>query len=184
MIEPSSMKVTSVSVLYHPGQDRLVLITGLAGGDKLSVLVTRRLASKMVNVFAQLLERTSVAAQEAPSRARDDVIMFEHQNALAAKRAAKLPVSDNLNRMYGNSQDKEKLSHFVLLEAVDVRVATRHFILILKATGGRPIGCIDATRADLHFFLNLLHRRSKEAKWSLPTEGSWLNLDAGSMVLN
>ena len=184
MSQRFGQKVTSVSMLYHPSEDRLMLITGLSDGAKFPIFATRRLVSRLVSGFAQLLERTSSAAQEVPSSARDDVIMFEHHSALEARKTTTLPVTDAIKETIGQGSRKGKLPPPILLEAVEIKLRDETFVLNLKALKGRPIGHIEASREDLHRLLGLLHKRSEEANWRLSDEVKWLNEASEPMILN
>lgn len=184
MTHPSGLKVTSVSVLYHSAEDRLALITGLPGGVRISIMMTRRLTSRVVHALAQLLERTSAAARGVPAQAREDVIMFEHQGALAAKKPVTSHLTEDMQKILGIGKGKGARPLSILLDTVDVSLTEKLCVLTLKVAGGKPIARIDATRGDLHRFLALLHRRAEEADWNLSTEKNWLNLDQGPVTLN
>lgn len=184
MTQTSPPKAISISVLYHAAEDRLALVATVADNSQLALTVTRRLTTRLVNGFAHLLERTSSAAQEAPSRVRGDIVMFEHQGALAVAQAASAGPVSSAGAATGAGVGTETMRLPVLLmDALDVKITPERFILILKS-GGKPMAQMKVTRSDLHRLLALLRRKCDEADWHIKTETSWLDLDAGSMTLN
>jgi len=188
--QTSPPKAISVSVLYHAAEDRLACVATAADNSQLVLTVTRRLTGRLVNGFAHLLERTSSAAQEAPERARGDIVMFEHQGAIASgaqptQASGSSPIPETATEgATGTSQGPEtKRLPSVLMDAIDVKVTPTLFVLILKSDGN-AVAQMEVTRADLHRLLALLRRKCDEADWDIKTETRWLDLDAGSMTLN
>ena len=177
----------SVSVLYSLTEDRLAMVAIAADGTQQVLMVTRRLAVRLVNGFAHLLERTSAAAAEAPERARGDMVMFEHQGALSSisppassaesaspRGGAVPPAAAAVARATAKA---------VLMHAVDVTVTPERFVLTLKSEAG-PVASMEVTRGDLHRLLALVRRKCDEAEWRVPIQTRWLDLKSGSMTLN
>lgn len=174
-----TLTAVSLSVMYHPGEDRLVCVAAGSDGGRLALMVTRRLAIRLVNGFARLLERTSAAALEAPARARGDIVMFEHQGALASA-AGPAPASAAPAPEAPPAQAQMPTQ---LLDAIDVKVHPDRFALTLKS-GAQELARMQVSRHDLHRLLALLRRKCDEAAWHVPIETGWLDLEAGSMTLN
>lgn len=182
MTQNAPLKAVSVSILYHPVEDRLAWVVTAADKSQLALTVTRRLTTRLVNGFAHLLERTSSAAQEAPQRARGDIVMFEHQGALAVVQAASSGSTSNTGTGAATGPEATRLPS-MLMDTVEVKITPEKFILTLKS-GGKAVAQMEVTRGDLHRLLALLRRKCDEADWRVVTETSWLDLDAGSMTLN
>lgn len=185
MTQSSPPKATSISVLYHTAEDRLAFVATAADNSHLALTATRRLASRLVNGFAQLLERTSSAAQEAPEHVRGDIVMFEHQGALASAAqttSTGSAPSQGTGTVASQGTEATRMPS-LLMDTVDVKITPNLFILILKS-GGKAVAQMEVTRADLHRLLALLRRKCEEADWQIKTETSWLDLDTGSMTLN
>jgi hypothetical protein len=175
-------KAISISVLYHAAEDRLACVATAADNSQLALMVTRRLTTRLVNGFAHLLERTSLAAQEAPERARGDIVMFEHQGAIASGAQA-APAAESLPSQGISKGTETTRLPSMLMDAIDIKIRPKLFILSLKS-GGKAVAQMQVTRADLHRLLALLRRKCDEADWDIKNETSWLDLDAGSMTLN
>lgn len=176
----------SVSVLYSLTEDRLAMFAIAADGTQQVLMVTRRLAVRLVNGFAHLLERTSAAAAEAPERARGDMVMFEHQGALSSISPSASPAESSSPR--GGSVPPaaavaRATAKAVLMHAVDVTVTPERFVLTLKSDAG-PVASMEVTRGDLHRLLALVRRKCDEAEWRVPIQTRWLDLKSGSMTLN
>lgn len=178
MTQTTPPRAISVSVLFYAAEDRLALVVTTEDNSQLALMLTRRFAARLVNGFAQLLERTNSAAQEAPLRSRGDIVMFEHQGALTIAQAA----APSAKRVAATGA-KASRAPCMLMDAVDVKITPNLFILILKS-GSKAMTQLQVTRGDLHCLLALLRRKCDEADWHLKTETRWLDLDAGSMTLN
>ena len=193
MTQGNPSPAASVSVVYHSAEDRLLFVVTGADNLKRAIMVTRRLTIRLIDGFAHLLDRTSSAAQEAPEWARSDMIMFEHQGALAKVQAPsaasvtapgavtqKKPMSDTVAGA-GSAAKTPPLP--ILMDAVDIKIKPKSFLLTLKS-GGQAVSHMEVGRGDLHRFLALLRRKCDEADWRVVNQTKWLDLDAGSMTLN
>ncbi len=177
---------TSLSVLYAVKEDRLAMVPTAADGTQRVLMVTRRLAGRLVNGFAHLLERTSAAAAEAPEHARGDMIMFEHQGALVSGHPAARPARDPAAPTAPGPSTPALATvpaNAALMDAVDVTVKPDRFVLTLKSDAG-PVSSMEVTRGDLHRLLALMRRKCDEAEWNVPIQTRWLDLKSGSMTLN
>lgn len=168
---------SSISLVYIEAQDRLALFVSAASGEQLALMVTRRLAARLVNGLAGLLERTSAAALEAPAEARGDVVMFEHQGAVAAVQAAPRQAPPA-----GSAAVDHQVAS-ILMDSVDVTTHRDSFVLLLKS-GEQALASLQVSRSDLHRIVAVLRRKCEEAEWNLPIETTWLDLATGSMTLN
>lgn len=173
------LAATSISFLYVEAEDRLAFVV-TAASDRLALLVTRRLASRLVNGLAGLLERTSAAALEAPAQARGDVVMFEHQGAVAAAQAA---AETSAAAPTGGETPVSGDVASVLIDSVDVTTHPDRFALVLKK-GPQALATMEVGRADLHRIVAVLRRKCEEAEWRVPIETTWLDVATGSMTLN
>lgn len=180
MAKHAPFSATSISLAYVEAEDRIALLAGAATGDRLAMMVTRRLAIRLVNGLAGLLERTSAVAQEAPSEVRGDVVMFEHQGALAAADG-----EPRMPRAVPSTLEQGQQSQVasILIDAVDVTTHPDRFTLAFKAGGG-ALATMKVNRADLHRVVALLRRKCEEADWRVPIEALWLDASTGSVTLN
>lgn len=188
MSPPLPLAVTSISFLYVEKEDRLALIVSSAAGDQLALLMTRRLAIRVINGLAGLLERTSAKAQEAPAEVRGDVVMFEHQGAVATADHETLE-TPGVNEGQGKSRqapqatDDQQQVATVLFDSIDVTTHPDRFTLGFRA-GQQLLAGMDVSRSDLHRIVAVLCRKVEDAQWQIPIETTWLDISTGSLTLN
>jgi hypothetical protein len=192
--DPASQTSWQLAFAYDQREDRLLLTvaTGIIGPDGRiepqqahDVLVTRRLAGRLIDGFASLLERTSAVAAKAPADMREDIILLEHQGAIApgkprAESAAPDPDQDQ-------DQDHDRVpparQFSGLLDAIDIGIRPTSFELALK-TGGTVVTHFAVTRVELHRILEILSRHAENAGWNLTPQASWMAPGETSITLN
>jgi len=158
------LPVSGLTIAYSAVEDRLVL--WLRGQDQVvPLLFTRRLSALLINGLAGILARSSPAAAQAPAALRDDVILMEHQGAMAQSAA---PTPD-----LAPPAPTEATAAPMLVETVNITTNPMDFQLIFRPPGGGGLA-IKLSRADLHRVLELLRRYTQEADWALPTQPGWL----------
>lgn len=179
-------KAQRLQFAYHPGEDRLVLTVDLAGGAAQPLLVTRRLAGRLLNGIAALLARSSAAASRAAPELRDDVILLEHQSAVAAPRpdASGKPAADPAPDR-GNApppQDAPRRAP-LLLENMEFTIEKARFVVRMNA-GGKKVAWLHASRGELHRVLDVMTRLVERADWRIEVKAEWLSADAEHATIN
>lgn len=168
----------SLSFTYDPRADRILLTVMVGSGEEQRrrlLLMTRRLTGRLVDGLAQLLEKTSPVAAQAPAEVRDDIILFEHQDAVTSGgddqpgggREAARTLSPGTNPNAGAN------AAAALLDTVDVTVKPTRFDLTFKA--GQDTLSISVGRAELHRLVEVLSRQAAHAAWNLAPETAWLS---------
>ena len=160
---------TSLSLVFSPEEDRLVL---LLGSRPTGLLLTRRLTGRLVNGLASVLEQSSLPARSAPTDLRDSIISMEHQGATTAPPgAAPAPVP------------LEQGLALHLVTTVNIAVQPSHFALTINATGMAPLP-LSLSRGDLHRLIELFTRQADLAGWNLPIDAAWLTADTALLTIN
>jgi hypothetical protein len=178
MTAPLPLRAHKLSFSYSEAEDRLVLIMDSREGQRVSVLMTRRLTIRLLNALASLLERSSPMARQAPSPLRDDVVLLEHQGAIqaGARQAAVPPAS-------APEPPPQLLLAPTLLSAVDISTKPSHFSLTFRDARLTLATC-DVTRAELHRVVQGLLTKVGETDWNIRVEAAWLGAGQQSMVVN
>lgn len=166
----------SLSFTYDPRADRILLAVTLASGDEQRrrlLLMTRRLTGRLVDGLAQLLEKTSPVAAQAPADVRDDIILFEHQDAVGSGADEQPGAGQGAARPLPPGSTSNAGAAAVLLDTVDVTVKPTRFDLTFKA--GQDALSISVSRAELHRLVEVLSRQAAHAAWNLAPETAWLS---------
>lgn len=179
------LQAKSLTLTYNIPEDRLVLLVVGAQGEKIGLLITRRLTGRLINGLAGILEKSSPSVSRAPADMREDVVLLEHQEA----------VSDNISKeqsggsgMTAGQTPGAKGGQSIqvktaILTAIDVATKPTHFELKLKS-GSDVVTGFNATRNELHRTLGMLKTKAQEADWNLQLNASWLGTDQSMMVIN
>lgn len=173
-----SLTVSAISVAYSEHEDRLAIVVTSQADERLALMLTRRLAGRLINGLASLLERTSALAQDVPVETRDAVVLFEHQGALNQ--------SKTNNDQQAEPSDKNNNERVPMLMLTDISVTThpKHFIVTLQHTN-EIIAKFKCGRNDLHRLIAMLRSKCEEADWNLSIDVNWLLPNAdGSMTVN
>jgi hypothetical protein len=175
----------SLTFAYSLPEDRLVLLVVGAKGEKIALLVTRRLTGRLINGLAGILEKSSPAVSRAPAEMREDVVLLEHQEAVSGRTSqepsASAATADSPEEAGQGAPSAQIKS--ALLTAIDVSTKPTHFELALKS-GDSIVAGFNATRHELHRTLSMLKTKAQEADWNLSLEASWLGSDQSMMVIN
>ncbi|GHA32654.1 hypothetical protein GCM10007989_30970 [Devosia pacifica] len=176
--------VSKLSLVYNPGEDRIALGVRDADGERVILLLTRRMTGRLINGLGAILKRSSPTVTSAPEELRNDVILMEHQQALqeeqerqAKPRTSAEPSDDD------TAEAHESQPQIALVSDIDVSTHRTHFELKFRA-GERPLAIAEISRRAMHLFVDALTKRAQEADWTLSYSEDWLAEDQSSWVLN
>lgn len=170
------------TVLFHEAEDRLLVLASDAKGGQEGLVLTRRLTARLINGFATILERSNIAASTAPDELRNDIVLMEHQGALAGSELL-APVGEPQTQAPAASTGGKVQIRPRLVTSVDVKTNPTDFHMVLKAAGGLPVAVV-LNRLDLHRIVELLRQKAEAAGWNLQIEADWLGDDQGQLTLN
>jgi hypothetical protein len=136
----------------------------------------------LINGLAVILERSNVAASTAPDELRSDIVLMEHQGALAGVPAAAQGGEASSQATPGSSGATVQINPR-LVTSVDIKTNPTDFHMVLKAAGGVPVAVV-LNRLDLHRLVELLKRQADMAGWNLQIEADWLGDDHSQLTLN
>jgi hypothetical protein len=170
------------TIVFHEAEDRLLVLAADGAGEQQGLVLTRRLTARLINGLAVILERSNVAASTAPDELRSDIVLMEHQGALAGTDAAapageaqaQAPTADPAGTVQINLR---------LVTSVDIKTNPRDFHMALKTAVGEPVAVV-LNRLDLHRLVELLKRQADTAGWNLQIEADWLGDDHSQLTLN
>lgn len=164
-----------VSLGYSAREDRLVLWLGTGEGANM-LFVTRRLCALLINGLVGVLARSSPTAAHAPAELRNDVVLMEHQGAMAA--SSVMPAdADTLPPISSDAPPP------MLVETVNITTTPSAFRLVFRPSPQGDGPAITLSRSDLHMVLEMLKRQSELAQWSLPVDTGWLAA-SGQVTVN
>lgn len=172
------LSVSTISIAYIEHEDRLAIVVTSQDGERLALMLTRRLAGGLINALAGLLERTSVIGQDVPVETRDAVVLFEHQGALTK--------TNDANHEPGEPSSETKDDRISMQLITDVSITTHpsHFVVILRHTN-QVIANFNCGRDDLHRLVAMIRSKCEHADWNLAINVNWLQPNAdGSMTIN
>jgi hypothetical protein len=178
MTDSLPLRAHKLSFSYIEAEDRLVLSADGRGGERVTLLITRRLTARLLNALASLLERSNPRARQAPSPLRGDVVLLEHQAAIQAPSQTTLAPSGPVP-----GAPPRHLVPPALLTAVDVRNRASHFSLAFR-DARQPLVTCDLTRVELHRVVQLMLTKVTEAGWCISVDASWLGLEQQSVTIN
>lgn len=168
---------TSLTILFSDTEDRLVLLASNVEGAKEAFFLTRRLTAGLINGVAALLERSNMAASTAPDEMRNDIVLMEHQGALAGVGGDKQADKDGASKRQSLQVSPR------LVANVNIATLPTSFRIVLQSAGGTPVAMV-LNRLDLHRVLELLKRKAEGAGWNLQIEADWLGDDHDQITLN
>ena len=163
---------TRLQLAFSQLEDRLVLVAVASTGAETVLLLTRRLTAQLISGVAGVLQRSSPEASRAPAGLRDDVVLLEHQEAVARPAGPQLP-----------SPAGRTLPAPRLVTAVRLTTAPDRFTMLIEAAAGEPVRLV-LTRPELHQWLALLRRQADHAGWNLPLDATWLGEEARRVTVN
>lgn len=185
MKDPS--KVKSLTLVHNEPEDRLVLLVSFESEEKRALLITRALAGRLINALATVLEKSSIAASQAPAEVRGDLVLMEHQKAVTPpvdQTSPQSPRSSEPSKEPIPSRSQHQLSSPpVLITSVDIATHPTHFDIAVK-TGNEIMVRWNTNRVELHRLLALLIRKAEEANWRLPAKAEWLERDRSMAAMN
>lgn len=163
-----------ISLGYNAREDRLVLWLG-SGETATTLLITRKLCGLLIKGFAGVLARSSPVAAQVPAALRDDVVMMEHQGAMASARVGPAQ-ADKLPPLTPDAAP-------MLIETVNITVTPADFHVRFRPSPEGEGPQIALSRSDMHMVVELLKRQSDLAEWNLPIEDGWLS-GSGQVTVN
>ncbi len=175
------IKAAHLSFAYDQAEDRLMVLASNAGGETIALQLTRRLTGRIVNAVAQLLEKSSSAAQHAPAEMRDDMILLEHQGALQSRASATSPEAAASGE--AEPVPKKLVRPPQLVQTISITTHPRSFALVIKGAK-QDLAALSVSRMDLHRILETIRRVADKANWQISIDASWLMPEDSEVVLN
>lgn len=180
MTDLVGFQAVHLRLLFLEREDRLLLLAMDQKGAQEGLVLTRRLTARLINGLAKLLENSNVAASTAPEELKDDIVLMEHQGALASTQA--VPVSGDTTPQVQQRGATLRVPQR-LVETVNIKTNPRDFHIVLQAESSVPVATV-LNRLDLHRFVELLKRQAVDAGWNLPIDAAWLGEDHPQITLN
>lgn len=159
------IEVTNIGFGYDENEDRLV-VTCADGKQAQPLLVTRRIARRLLQGFANILEVSSPAVSRAPAGLRHEVIALEHFSSLAAVPEGQPgPADPGISPV--------SLPPTLAIK-VDVEVHPTLFRLVIGSVS-EPLVTLSLTRGDFHKLLAAFDHWANVAEWNIQGDAGWLN---------
>lgn len=170
---------TRLSFAYNEPEDRMTVLATDVRGHGVHVIVTRRLADRLINGLARLLERSSALAERAAPDVRGDIILLEHQEALFGEGSG----GATLSAFDPGGMDAGTSSMPRLVTAVDVTVTPTRFEVSMRDVRDTLVR-LSLDRRQVHRILAMLRQRAEAAGWNIALDASWLNPQQAQVVFN
>jgi hypothetical protein len=143
-----------------------------------TMLITRRIARRIIRGVAQLLAQSSAVMARVPVSHKTDVLVWEHLSALQTGNAATIPGEKSAD----NQPTDRPAKPFPLLHKLDINVQPSSFHLAFVGVDNQSFS-IDVTRSELHRLIAALRQAARHAEWDLDAEVGWLvEADAPAIV--
>lgn len=160
------------------------MLANVFTGEKIGLLLTRRMVGRLINGLAGILHKSSLTAIHAPAEMRNDVILLEHQGAISNTGSQHEPVDTDPDKDSQQVAQQSIQIQTVLIQRIDISVKPKLFEIVLKDGKFQPIVAIDIGRIELHRVLDTLTRKAEEADWDIRIEAKWLEPGQTSLTLN
>ncbi len=162
----------NITFSFNPAEDRIVLSCTLTTGERVTLLLTRRIAGLVLERLAQLLVQSSNAVTALPSGMRDEVMMIEHVRAMAQ-------VADQVSAAEAPPEKAEESPLEIggkLITRVDIHPDGERCSLLFFCDGGNTVLTgLTLNRAQLHWFADTTDRFAQRGAWDLPPlQRNWL----------
>jgi len=183
MNQSVAFQAVRLTLLFLEREDRLLLLAANRDGAQEGMVLTRRLTARLINGLATLLKRSNVVASTAPEELKDDIVLMEHQGAIAAGepgtgRGSAKPQGQSGAEAATNLRVPQRL-----VETINIQTNPDNFHIVLEAAGGFSIATT-VNRIDLHRIVELLKRQADTAGWNLQIDAVWLGDDHSQITLN
>lgn len=174
MIAPA-VAATSLDLLYEMRQDRMLLTarTSVVGVD---LLLTRRLTRALLSGLLDLMMRTSELVSRSGPEHRNDVLLFEHMEAVARVTGPANPVTRAAPELAAEIHAHAP----ILVEKVDVTTGSDLLRLSFHDGEGER-AWIALPREKVHQFIAMLVSKCQEAAWDLG-ELAWIDRRAQIVI--
>lgn len=164
------MQAEHLDLRYDPVEDRLILTARAAAGS-LCLALTRRLTRLFLKALVDLLLRTSDTAARASERHRNDVLLFEHVDALSRALANRPDPGEGPAEGAGALR-QDVAQPTALLARVDLSVREgRLQLLLVGADGGQAT--LSLPRDIAHHLLWAAYEKTRAAEWDF-AEFAWI----------
>lgn len=171
---------THLKIVFHESEDRLVILASNTTGKQDALMLTRRLTARLINGLAAILEQSNIAASKASDDLRNDIILMEHQVAIAVGQ----PSSEGVTGQPGKLLPLETTQlRPRLVSKVNIMTNPLDFHVVLQGAHGAPVGLV-VNRVELHRVVEVLKRQAEGAGWNLQIDANWLGDDQGQLTLN
>lgn len=162
----------NITFSFNPAEDRIVLACTLTNGERVTLLLTRRMAGLVLERLAQLLVQSSNAVTALPSGMRDEVMLIEHARAMAQ-------VADQVSASEKQPEAPSETPLEVggrLITRVDIHPDGERCSLLFFCDGGDTVLTgLTLNRAQLHWFADTTDRFAQRGHWDLPPlQRNWL----------
>jgi len=180
--ETTVLNANRATFRYVDVEDRLLATLSGASGEQAVLLFTRRLVTLLVNSLAGILEKSSPVATRAPEEMRDDIVLMEHQGALAHNASA--PDAADAPPPAGPAPASAGTSIPArLIRTVNITTNPTNFVLRFQPQPGEGAELV-MNRVELHRLVELLKRFSEQAGWNLQIDAAWLETGSAQLTLN
>ncbi len=169
-----------LDISYSRTEDRLLLVAADRAGERSALVLTRRLTRAVAGALVELLMKTSPEISRSTPDHRQDILLFEHLNAIsAADRAAReddtpAPTPDT---PHAPADDEVAPA---LLYRVDIKTTETGMTLRLSDAEGSRAN-LALSRSEVHQLVGILAAKATEAGWDLGELG-WIDRRAHLVV--
>jgi hypothetical protein len=163
--------MSNLTIGYDRVEDRLTLTATVPGQSVVPLWLTRRLARGVLTKLVELLMRSNDVLKRAPTEHREEVLLFEHVNALAT--AAERPTSERPGATRAPETATEHRGTPTIIVRVDFTPKAGGFGVRLFDVAGPRAGLF-LTRTQAHQLLDLLICKVRQADWGFE-ELNWLD---------
>lgn len=186
-----------LEINFSPTEDRLIVRARQLQGDKVVLLLTRRM---VIIVLQQLLTNLAKMTElgKTPSEYWQDIFQMAHQQAMQAKVASDDKGSEAKNHggekqsgqitenaTSNHSADNQSADPIYLATELTAQLKDKLLTLAFKglsmptamtqASPHTPVLAVSLVLNHVHQLIDLLVGRAQEAQWHLPVELPWLN---------
>jgi hypothetical protein len=164
--------ITSIRLGFLESDDRL-LLDFVCSDETRPLLVTRRIARRMIQGLAKMLANPNPAMARVPDSHKTEMLIWEHLTALTPAGAGGDDAAAGV--------PPRRPAPWPLLTRLDLNAHDNVFRLRFEASDHGAVA-VDMTREELHRLLANLRQLARHAEWDLDAEVGWL-VEADSPTL-
>jgi len=159
----TAVKIDAFSFEYNEVQDRILLSGNLYNeGREIRFWLTRRLALRLLNAAADLIEKTSPSVISSPVDHKGAMASFEHQRA----QQDQSNVTTGSGSPVSSVSNAEAVIEPSILKRLDISYQNKFYKLAFYTSNSNEVAASSQVDSNqLHQIISFIHQGAKSLEW-------------------